>query len=171
MASPRFNDNLSLFQEIGCKISTRRLHSLLFPLRAMEIRNTHLLLHSNFGMSWFVMMRCRSDHRIRMMAKVALSEWSILLDLCAGQDQRSRAVWLQIHLSLIRNYALRSRRTGIFNQLGMPEPKVANQIGRRGMLCQNGVNYRRTKSKISFNRGHSDRRCLINCRHRGDNRA
>ena len=72
---------------------------------------------------------------------------------------------------IIRNYALRSRGTRISNQLRMPEPKVANQLGRRGMLCQNGVNYRRTKSKISFNRGHSDRRCLINCRHRGDNRA
>jgi len=41
----------------------------------------YLLFHSDFRMSRFVMMGCRSDHRIRMMSQITFTERGILLDL------------------------------------------------------------------------------------------
>lgn len=55
----------------------------------------YLLLHSNFGVSRFVMMGRRPDHRIWMMSQITFAEGSILLDLRAWQDQWSCAIGLE----------------------------------------------------------------------------
>ena len=59
------------------------------------IMSIYLLFHSNFRMSWFVMMRCCSDHRIRMMSQITFTDRGILFDLGTWQDQRSRTVGLK----------------------------------------------------------------------------
>lgn len=90
----------SFFKRIGIK-DNFFFFSQIKAVHNTRSNKTHLLFHSNFWMSRFVMMRRRPDHRVWMMAQVALPERSILFDLCTWQDQRCCAIRLKININNI----------------------------------------------------------------------